>query len=85
MPRYTVTQSYSAERSDASVTPFGPWSPGDEVELDEPDADWVNTDSAGTLVPAKGKADKAPAKKAAAKPTGDAHSTADPGGLTKGG
>lgn len=60
MPRYTVTQNYSAERAAASVTQFGPWAEGDEVELDEPDAEWVNTDSVGTLTPA-------PAKKAAAK------------------
>lgn len=64
MPRYTVTQNYSAERAAAAVTQFGPWSAGEEVELDEPDAEWVNADSAGTLVPAKPA--KAPAKKSAA-------------------
>ncbi len=63
MPRYTVTQNYSAERAAASVTQFGPWAAGDEIELDAPDAEWVNTDSAGTLEPAKPA--KAPAKKAA--------------------
>lgn len=64
MPRYTVTQNYSAERAAASVTQFGPWTAGDEVELDEPDAEWVNVDSAGTLTPAKPA--KAAVKKSAA-------------------
>lgn len=77
MPRYTVTQDYSAERAAGDVTLFGPWSAGDEVEIDASDAEWVNADSSGTLVPAKAKADKPTAKKSTPKPAGDAHSTAD--------
>lgn len=85
MPRYTVNQNYRAERSDATLTVFGPWAAGDVVEVDEADAEWVNADSDGTLVPAKAKSDKPTVKKSTPKPAGDAHSTADAGGLTKGG
>lgn len=63
MPRFTVTQNYSAERAAASVTQFGPWNAGETVELDEPDAAWVNADSPGTLEAAKPA--KAAAKKSA--------------------
>ena len=85
MPRFTVTQNYSAERAAGDLTRFGPWQAGDEVEVDQADADWVNADSDGTLVPAKAKSDKPTAKKSTPKPAGDAHSTADAGGLTKDG
>jgi len=77
VPRFTVTQNYSAERAAGDLTPFGPWQAGDEIELDQADADWVNADSDGTLVPAKAKSDKPTAKKSTSKPAGDAHSTAD--------
>lgn len=85
MPRFTVTQNYSAERAAGDLTRFGPWQAGDEVEVDQADADWVNSDSDGTLVPAKAKSDKPTAKKSTPRQAGDAHSTADAGGLTKGG
>ncbi len=84
MPRFTVTQNYSAERAAGDLTVFGPWQAGDEVEVDQVDADWINADSDGTLVPAKA-ATKATTKKSTPKQAGDAHSTADAAGLTKGG
>lgn len=89
MPRFTVNHPYRAERVDANLVQFGPWAKGDEVEVDEPDAVWVNADSPGTLTaapakkPAATKGEKPPAKKPAA--GGSAHSTADAAGLTKGG
>ena len=52
MPRFTVNHAYRAERSDANLTVFGPWSAGEEVEVDQVDADWINADSQGALVPA---------------------------------
>ena len=88
MPRYTVNQNYRAERSDATLTVFGPWAAGDVVEVDEADAEWVNADSAGTLSPAPAKA-KPAAKKAKADPEPSApdatQSTGTASGLTKGG
>lgn len=45
--RYVVQHNYTAYR-DGRL--FGPWEAGTEVELDELDAEWVNRDSAGTLV-----------------------------------
>lgn len=74
MPRYTVNQNYCAERSDSSLTVFGPWAAGDVVEVDEVDAEWVNADSAGTLSPAVSKA------KATAKRSDPAAPKADRGG-----
>lgn len=44
--RYRVTQHYMAY-SDGQQ--WGPWSPGDEVELDDDRAAWVNRDAPGTL------------------------------------
>lgn len=44
--RYTVMQSYRAER-DGDV--FGPWEAGQEIELEPVDAEWVNRDAPGTL------------------------------------
>lgn len=68
MPRYAVTQNYSAERVGHDLVRFGPWAAGDEVEVDEADAEWINADSAGTLKPVS-KASKATAPKSApAKP-----------------
>ena len=63
MPRFTVNHNYAAERAGSTLDQFGPWVKGDEVELDEEAADWVNADSSGTLSPATAKAAKAPAKK----------------------
>lgn len=84
MPRYTVKKDYASERSDRAITTFGPWSEGDEVEIDSAeDADWVNRDAGDqVLVEVKGK--QPVAKKASTK-GGSAASTEDDSGLTKGG
>jgi hypothetical protein len=42
-----VTQRYSARRDGRD---FGPYAPGETVELDTDDAEWVNRDAPGTLV-----------------------------------
>lgn len=55
--RYTVQHRYTASRDGQT---FGPWDPGTEVELDEPDADWVNRDSEGTLKPVDAAPELAP-------------------------
>lgn len=46
MNRYTVNHSYRSRRDGQD---FGPWSKGDEVELSDGDAEWVERDSPGTL------------------------------------
>lgn len=46
MPRYTVAHRYTSQRDGQT---FGPWEPGDEVELEQADAEWVNRDSPGAL------------------------------------
>jgi hypothetical protein len=46
MPRYTVAHSYAAHRDGRT---FGPWAPGEQVELDEADAAWVERDSPGVF------------------------------------
>lgn len=46
MPRYTISHAYRSARD--GVT-FGPWVEGDEVELEEADAAWVERDSPGAL------------------------------------
>lgn len=53
MPRYKVGHSYRAERDGALL---GPWSKGDEIDLDESIAVFVNIDSPGALVEVKPKA-----------------------------
>lgn len=53
MPRYVVQQRY---HSSADGQQWGPWEPGDEVELDEARAQWVERDSTGTLKPVTTKA-----------------------------
>lgn len=68
MPRYAVTQNYSAERVGHDLVQFGPWSKGDEVEVDEADAEWINADSAGTLKPAAKSSKAAAPKSSPAKP-----------------
>lgn len=62
MPRYTVNHRYSSNHNGRQ---FGPWEPGIEIELDEPDAEWVNRDSPGTVELVRPKQAKAPAGKAA--------------------
>ena len=64
--RCVVQHNYAASRDGRR---FGPWSEGDEVEVDEADVEWCNVDSPGVLKPIKD--DAKPAKKAAAK-KGDA-------------
>ena len=44
--RYLVVHPYSAATAAGT---FGPWQPGDEVNLDEADAEWVIRDSPGVL------------------------------------
>jgi len=46
MARHQVTQRYESWRDG---TRFGPWRAGDEVELADPDAEWVDRDTPGTL------------------------------------
>jgi hypothetical protein len=53
MPRFTVKQRYTAYRDGKQ---FGPWEPDSEIELDAPDAEWVERDSPGTLAEIKPKA-----------------------------
>lgn len=77
MPRYRVNHDYASDG-------HGPWTKGSEVEATDDEAAWVNSDSPGTLSPARGdkpaaKPDKAPAKKAET-----ALSTENTPGLTKG-
>lgn len=55
--RYTVQHRYTAYR-DGQL--FGPWEPDVEVELDEPDAEWVNRDSEDTLKPVDAAPEPAP-------------------------
>lgn len=49
MGRYKITRDYAAVRDGRW---FGPWSTGSEVDLEAPDAQWVNRDSPGALEPA---------------------------------
>lgn len=52
MPRYEVVHSYRSARDGQQ---FGPWRPGDFVELDDADAAWVNRDSPGCLIAPPGE------------------------------
>ena len=47
MGRYVVQQRYAARGPSDQL---GPWRVGTEVDLDDAVAEWVNRDSAGTLV-----------------------------------
>lgn len=55
MPRYVVQHSY---HSSADGQQWGPWEEGQEIELDEDRAEWVERDSAGTLKPVAAKETK---------------------------
>jgi len=44
---YEVGHRYTASRDGKT---FGPWEQGDVVALDQPDAEWVERDSPGTLL-----------------------------------
>lgn len=48
MPEFEVLHAYRSTRDGQQ---YGPWKPGDVVELTEPDADWVGRDSPGCLKP----------------------------------
>lgn len=48
MAQYEVLHAYRSSRDGQR---FGPWKPGDVVELTEPDAEWVIRDSPGSLKP----------------------------------
>ncbi len=52
MARYTVKHNYSSYRDGRQ---FGPWEAGTEIELDDPDAQWVLRDSPGALAEVKPK------------------------------
>lgn len=54
--RYTVNHDYRAYRDGRQL---GPWEKGAEIEIDEPDAEWVNRDSPGALTEVKPKTGKA--------------------------
>lgn len=64
MPRYIVVHGYAANHNGRG---FGPWVPGEEIELDEADAAWVDRDSPGALAEAV-PAVPQPAAKAEARP-----------------
>lgn len=49
MPRYVVSHVYAAYRDGVH---YGPWTPGETVELEAELAEWVNRDSPDTLKPA---------------------------------
>lgn len=49
MPGFEVRHAYRSSRDGQQ---FGPWLPGDVVELTESDAEWVCRDSPGALLPA---------------------------------
>ena len=46
MPDFIVKHNYRAARDGQQ---FGPWVAGDQVQLTEVDAEWVNRDSPGAL------------------------------------
>lgn len=46
MAKYLVNHVYAAH---TDGTYYGPWTPGETVELPEDLAEWVNRDSEGTL------------------------------------
>lgn len=48
MARYRVSHVYAAYRDGQH---YGPWTPGEVVELDQDVAEWVNRDSPGVLSP----------------------------------
>jgi hypothetical protein len=45
---FTVVHAYTARRDGLQ---FGPWQPGDVVNLEPADAEWVLRDSPGSLTP----------------------------------
>lgn len=68
MARYKVKHNYRSERDGSLV---GPWAKGDEIELDDDVAAYVNVDSPGALVKVQErKPAAAPAAPPAAPPAG---------------
>lgn len=64
MARFTVQHKYASSHNGRQ---FGPWVKGEEIDLDAPDAEWVERDSPGALEPAEAEKPKlnrqhAPAK-----------------------
>lgn len=51
--RYEVKHAYASTRDGLR---FGPWKPGEVVELEPADAEWILRDSPGSLSEAKAKA-----------------------------
>lgn len=50
MGTYKVNHPYSAVTTDSvGVHQFGPWSGGEELDLDDAQADWINRDCENTL------------------------------------
>lgn len=60
--KYTVQHAYDAFTDGRR---FGPWVDGDEVDLEEAEAAWVNRDSEGTLVAVKPTSTKSSSTKSA--------------------
>lgn len=63
MGRYTVQHRYAAARDGQR---YGPWARGEQVELGDDDAAWINRDSPGALesadVEPPAQAEPAPAR-----------------------
>ena len=55
MAKHRVTQVYAAFRDGVH---YGPWTPGEEVELTDELAEWVNRDAPGTLIPVQSEPEK---------------------------
>lgn len=52
MARYEVVHAYRSSRDGQQ---YGPWQPGEFVELSVADAEWVNRDSPGCLIAPPGE------------------------------
>lgn len=52
MPRYKLNHAYRSFRDGVQ---YGPWLAGDEVELTDADAEWLERDSPGALTEVKAK------------------------------
>lgn len=52
MARYTLNHNYRSFRDGVQ---YGPWAAGDEVELTDADAEWLERDSPGVLTEVKSK------------------------------
>jgi hypothetical protein len=69
MARYLVNHVYAAH---TDGTYYGPWTPGETVELEAELAEWINRDSEGTLTELPDPESK-PAEREAAKPPNRQH------------